>query len=174
MAVKKKVVKVTRFGFASNEEDVTIEFSDREFRVQGSCIGGPIIYAIDDKLAPTIPLGAKLLVNVSVTSVDQDGCYVFLKDAPDSFDIAMVELRDDGTIRYTSDKEFPQILPDLSGKELVGQVWEAQVLTMIEDLGTANAELPLTPKALRPMVQVWFPLWTDATPNWAPIPIGEA
>lgn len=56
-----------------------------------------MIFATDDLLELEVPKGARLLVNEKKTKVDENGCYVFRKtDGGAGFDIAIVELLDDG------------------------------------------------------------------------------
>ena len=156
----------TRFAFGPDEEDITIHYTSRRFEVRGKDIAGPIIYAFDDKLAPDIPKGAKLLVNSNAKTVDKDGVYVFRKAGTDCFDIALVERLEDGTYRYVSDKENPETVTDISKLDLVGRVWEAQVIVEIADGGVAGDEhTPSRKGDPNKKYKVWFPLWTDVSPK---------
>ena len=115
----------------------------------------------DDLLEPEVPKGARLLVNEKKTKVDKNGCYVFRKtDGGAGFDIAIVELLDDGAYRYTYDNKKPEIRSDLSGLELIGQVWEAQTMVEIADGGAVGDGKLVPPKDPNKKFNMWFPFWT--------------
>lgn len=154
---------VTRFGCGPDDEDITIHFyeSQGRFEVQNKDIAGPMIFAMDDLLEPEVPKGARLLVNEKKTKVDENGCYVFRKtDGSEGFDIAIVELLDDGAYRYTYDSKKSEIRSDLSELELIGQVWEAQTMVEIADGGTVGDGKLVPPKDPNKKFKVWFPFWT--------------
>ena len=158
-----KTSSVTRFGHGPGEEDITIDYIDnRRFEVRGKNISGPMIVAMDDSLEPDVPMGARLLVNEQHNTVDKKGCYVFRKsDGGEGFDIALIEPLKEGSYRYIYDKTKPQILADLSGMELVGPVWEIQVLVEIDEYETpANGSIRFDKNA-RKKVRLWFPIRTD-------------
>lgn len=124
-------------------------------------IDGPMIFATDNWLEPEVPKGARLLVNEKKTKVDENGCYVFRKtDGSEGFDIAIVELLDDGAYRYTYDSKKPEIRSDLSELELIGQVWKAQTMVEIADEGTIGDGKLVPPKDPNKKFKVWFPFWT--------------
>ena len=155
----------TRFGHGPDEEDITIDyFDEKRFEVRGKNIAGPMIVALDGSLAPEVPKGARLLVNERQTEVNKRGIYVFRKaNGGKGFDIAIVEPLEDGTFRYVYDKANPQILSDLSGMELVGRVWEIQMLTEIDEYQTAANGSVRFNKDARKKVKLWFPVRTDDT-----------
>lgn len=80
------------------------------------------------------------------------------------FDIAIVEPLEDGTFRYVYDKANPEILKNLSGLELVGHVWEIQMLTEIDEYQTAANGSVRFNKADRKKVKLWFPILTKDVP----------
>lgn len=124
-------------------------------------IDGPMIFATDNWLEPEVPKGARLLVNEKKTKVDENGCYVFRRiDGSKRCDIAIVELLDDGTYRYTYANKKPEIRSDLSELELIGQVWEAQTMVEIADGGTIGNGKLVPPKDPNEKFKVWFPFWT--------------
>lgn len=45
--------------------------------------------------------------------------------------------------------------------ELVGRVWEIQMLTEIDEFKTAANGSVRFNKAVRKKVKLWFPIWTD-------------
>lgn len=158
-----KGTSVTRSGCGPDDEDITIHFyeSQGRFEVQNKDIAGPMIFATDDLLEPEVPKGARLLVNEKKTKVDENGCYVFRKtDGSEGFDIAIVELLDDGAYRYTYDSKKSEIRSDLSELELIGQVWEAQTMVEIADGGTIGNGKLVPPKDPNEKFKVWFPFWT--------------
>lgn len=161
----KRISSTTRFAQGNDDEDITIDYFEKRFEVRGKGIAGPIILATDAKLAPEIPEGSRLLVNANNTVVEHSGCFVLRK--PDqSYDIALIERGSDGTYRYTSDKDHPEILSDLSSLDFVGRVWEAQALTPIRELGTVGDGWTRQKFEEEPekIVMMWFPLWTDKFP----------
>ena len=163
--IEQSIEKVTRFGLNPGEEDVTIEFYDKEFKVEGTDIAGPILYVGEQSPDPEyVPQGSKLLVNASVTAFDKDGCFVLRTGEQNKFEIAVVEKQEDGTFLYTVEKDKPQVLNDLSEKEFVGRVWEVQTLREIEEIGSANSDKPFDPDAPKKKVRLWFPLWSDGDP----------
>lgn len=155
----------TRFGHGPDEEDITIDyFDEKRFEVRGKDIAGPIIIAMDASLDPDVPKGARLLVNGRQTEVNQRGIYVFRRaNRSKGFDIAIVEPLEDGTFRYVYDKANPEILKNFSGMELVGRVWEIQMLTEIDEFKTAANGSVRFNKAERKKVKLWFPVQTDDT-----------
>lgn len=158
-----KGTSVTRFGYGPDDEDITIHFYEDQgrFEVKNKDIAGPMIFATDDLLEPEVPKGARLLVNEKKTKVDKNGCYVFRKtDGGAGFDIAIVELLDDGAYRYTYDNKKPEIRSDLSGLELIGQVWEAQTKVEIADGGAVGDGKLVPPKDPNKKFNMWFPFWT--------------
>lgn len=158
-----KGTSVTRFGYGPDDEDITIHFYEGQgrFEVKNKDIAGPMIFATDDLLEPEVPKGARLLVNEKKTKVDKNGCYVFRKtDGGAGFDIAIVELLDDGAYRYTYDNKKPEIRSDLSGLELIGQVWEAQTKVEIADGGAVGDGKLVPPKDSNKKFNMWFPFWT--------------
>ncbi len=163
METKGKKTFTTRFGAGPDDEDITIEYYDKEFEVKGIDVAGPIIYATDGKLDPETPQGAKLLVNANA-AIDRDGFYVFRDTGTQAFDIAIVEHLEDGTHRYTSDKAHPQIITNLSQLNLVGRVWEIQILVEIDHYDMAdNGTVDLSKKSAQ-KAKVWWPVWTDDLP----------
>lgn len=75
-----------------------------------------------------------------------------------------MEHLEDGTYRYTSDKAHPQILTDLSQLNLVGRVWEIQVLVEIDQYDMSdNGKVDLSKESAQ-KVKVWWPVWTDDLP----------
>ena len=54
-----------------------------------------------------------------------------------------------------------KIRSDLSGMELIGRVWEIQMLTEIDEFKTAANGSVRFNKAARKKVKLWFPIWTD-------------
>ena len=148
---------------AAVEEDITIDyFDEKRFEVRGKNIAGPLIVALDSSLDPDVPKGARLLVNERQTEVNKRGIYVFRRaNRSKGFDIAIVEPLGDGSFRYVYDKANPQILSDLSGMELVGRVWEIQMLTEIDEFKTAANGSVRFNKAERKKVKLWFPIWTE-------------
>ena len=144
-----KGTSVTRFGYGPDDEDITIHFYEGQgrFEVKNKDIAGPMIFATDDLLEPEVPKGARLLVNEKKTKVDENGCYVFRRI-------------DDGTYRYTYANKKPEIRSDLSGLELIGQVWEAQTMVEIADGGTVGDGKLVPPKDPNKKFKVWFPFWT--------------
>lgn len=156
------VSTTTRFGHGPGEEDITIDhFDNRRFEVRGKNIAGPMIVAMDASLDPDVPKGSRLLVNERQTEVNERGIYVLRNNGCKGFDIAIVEPLEDGTFRYVYDKANPQIRSDLSGMELVGRVWEIQMLTEIDEFKTAANGSVRFNKAVRKKVKLWFPIWTD-------------
>lgn len=156
------VSTTTRFGHGPGEEDITIDhFDNRRFEVRGKNIAGPMIVAMDASLDPDVPKGSRLLVNERQTEVNERGIYVFRNNGCKGFDIAIVEPLEDGTFRYVYDKANPQIRSDLSGMELIGRVWEIQMLTEIDEFKTAANGSVRFNKAARKKVKLWFPIWTD-------------
>lgn len=124
-------------------------------------ISGPMIFATEDLLKPDVPKGARLLVTENKTAIDENSCYVFHKaNGNKGFDIAIVELLDDGVYRYTYDNKKPEIRSDLSGLELIGQVWEAQTKVEIADGGTVGDGKLVPPKDPNKKFNMWFPFWT--------------
>ena len=159
-----KGTSVTRFGYGPDDEDITIHFYEGQgrFEVKNKDIAGPMIFATDDLLEPEVPKGARLLVNEKKTKVDKNGCYVFRKtDGGAGFDIAIVEPLEDGTLRYVYDKANPEILKNLSGLELVGRVWEIQMLTEIDEFVVPANSGKLFNKDARKKVKLGFLIWTD-------------
>lgn len=163
MEPKGKKTFTTRFAAGPDDEDITIEYYDKEFEVKDKGVAGPIIYATDGKLDPEIPQGAKLLVNANA-AIDKDGFYVFRDTGTQTFDIAIVEHLDNSTYRYTSDKAHPQILTDLSQLNLVGRVWEIQVLVEIDHYDMSDRGTVDLSKEAAQKVKVWWPAWTDDLP----------
>jgi hypothetical protein len=158
-----KGTSVTRFGNGPDDEDITIHFYESlgRFEVKNKDITGPMIFATGDLLEPEVPKGARLLVNEKKTTIDENGCYVFRKtDGSEGFDIAIVELLDNGAYRYTYDSKKPEIRSDLSGLELIGQVWETQTMVEIADGGTVGDGKLVPPKDPNKKFKVWFPFWT--------------
>ena len=164
MATDLHASKTTRFDYGPNDEDITIIYrdSDKEFEVQDKGITGPILHAMDDAFDPEIPQGARLLVDANTASVDKPGFYVFRKSGSErSFDIAFVQKLDDGSYRYALDKEHPEILADLNNRQLVGRVWEAQIIVEIKDGGTVGDNwTPHDSSQEDKFFKVWWPLWT--------------
>lgn len=80
------------------------------------------------------------------------------------FDIAIVEPLEDGTFRYVYDKANPEIFKNFSGLELVGRVWEIQMLTEIDEFKTAANGSVLCNKDARKKVKLWFPICTEDAP----------
>ena len=152
----------TRFAHGPGTEDITIDyFDEKRFEVRGKNIAGPLIIAMDASLDPEVPKGARLLVNARQTEVDKRGIYVFRRtNRSKGFDIAIVEPLEDGTLRYVYDKANPEILKNLSGLELVGHVWEIQMLTEIDEYQTAANGSVRFNKDARKKVKLWFPIWT--------------
>lgn len=152
----------TRFAHGSGTEDITIDyFDEKRFEVRGKNIAGPLIIAMDASLDPDVPKGARLLVNERQTEVNKRGIYVFRRaNRSKGFDIAIVEPLEDGTFRYVYDKANPEILKNLSGLELVGHVWEIQMLTEIDEYQTAANGSVRFNKDARKKVKLWFPIWT--------------
>lgn len=70
----------------------------------------------------------------------------------------------DGTFRYVYDKANPEILKNLSGLELVGRVWEIQMLTEIDEFKTATNGSVRFNKADQKKIKLWFPIWTKDVP----------
>ena len=156
------VSTTTRFGHGPDEEDITIDyFDEKRFEVHGKNIAGPMIVALDGSLAPEVPKGARLLVNERHTEVNERGIYVFRNNVCKGFDIAIIEPLEDGAFRYVYDNANPQIHSDLSGMELVGRVWEIQMLTEIDEYQTAANGSVRFNKAERKKIKLWFPIWTD-------------
>lgn len=155
----------TRFAHGPGTEDITINyFDERRFEVRGKNIAGPLIIAMDASLDPEVPKGARLLVNARQTEVNKRGIYVFRRaNRSKGFDIAIVEPLEDGTLRYVYDKANPEILKNFSGLELVGRVWEIQMLTEIDEYQTAANGSVRFNKAERKKVKLWFPVQTDDT-----------
>ena len=77
------------------------------------------------------------------------------------FDIAIVEPLEDGTFRYVYDKANPEMLKNLSGLELVGRVWEIQMLTEIYEFVVPANSGKLFNKDARKKVKLGFLIWTD-------------
>lgn len=152
----------TRFAHGPGTEDITIDyFDEKRFEVRGKNIAGPLIIAMDASLDPEVPKGARLLVNARQTEVNKRGIYVFRRtNRSKGFDIAIVEPLEDGTLRYVYDKANPEILKNLSGLELVGHVWEIQMLTEIDEYQTAANGSVRFNKDARKKVKLWFPIWT--------------
>lgn len=152
----------TRFAHGPGTEDITIDyFDEKRFEVRGKNIAGPLIIAMDASLDPKVPKGARLLVNARQTEVNKRGIYVFRRtNRSKGFDIAIVEPLEDGTLRYVYDKANPEILKNLSGLELVGHVWEIQMLTEIDEYQTAANGSVRFNKDARKKVKLWFPIWT--------------
>ena len=67
---------------------------------------------------------------------------------------------DDGVYRYTYDNKKPEIRSDLSGLELIGQVWEAQTKVEIADGGAVGDGKLVPPKDPNKKFNMWFPFWT--------------
>lgn len=154
----------TRFAHGPGTEDITIDyFDEKRFEVRGKNIAGPLIIAMDASLDPEVPKGARLLVNARQTEVNKRGIYVFRRaNRSKGFDIAIVEPLEDGTFRYVYDKANPEILKNFSGLELVGRVWEIQMLTEIDEYQTAANGSVRFSKDARKKVKLWFPIWTEA------------
>lgn len=153
----------TRFAHGSGTEDITIDyFDEKRFEVRGKNIAGPLIIAMDASLDPEVPKGARLLVNARQTEVNKRGIYVFRRaNRSKGFDIAIVEPLEDGSFRYVCDKANPEILKNFSGIELVGRVWEIQMLTEIDEYQTAANGSVRFSKDARKKVKLWFPIWTE-------------
>ena len=153
----------TRFAHGSGTEDITIDyFDEKRFEVRGKNIAGPLIIAMDASLDPEVPKGARLLVNARQTEVNKRGIYVFRRaNRSKGFDIAIVEPLEDGTLRYVYDKANPEILKNLSGLELVGRVWEIQMLTEIDEFVVPSNSGKLFNKDACKKVKLWFPIWTE-------------
>lgn len=153
----------TRFAHGPGTEDITIDyFDEKRFEVRGKNIAGPLIIAMDASLDPEVPKGARLLVNARQTEVNKRGIYVFRRtNRSKGFDIAIVEPLEDGTLRYVYDKANPEILKNFSGIELVGRVWEIQMLTEIDEYQTAANGSVRFSKDARKKVKLWFPIWTE-------------
>lgn len=153
----------TRFAHGSGMEDITIDyFDEKRFEVRGKNIAGPLIIAMDASLDPEVPKGARLLVNARQTEVNKRGIYVFRRaNRSKGFDIAIVEPLEDGTLRYVYDKANPEILKNLSGLELVGRVWEIQMLTEIDEFVVPANSGKLFNKDACKKVKLWFPIWTE-------------
>mgnify|MGYP000890121862 CR=1 FL=1 len=154
----------TRFGHGPDEEEVTIDyFDEKRFEVRGKDIAGPLIVAMDASLDPDVPKGARLLMNERQTEVNRRGIYVFRRaNRSKGFDIAIVEPLEDCTFRCVYDKANPEIFKNLSGLELVGRVWEIQMLTEIDEFKTAANGSVRFNKAESKKVKLWFPIWTEA------------
>ena len=102
-------------------------------------------------------------MNARQTEVNKRGIYVFRRaNRCKGFDIAIVEPLEDGTFRYVYDKANPEILKNFSGLELVGRVWEIQMLTEIDEYQTAANGSVRFSKDARKKVKLWFPIWTEA------------
>lgn len=116
-------------------------------------------------LDPDLPKETRLLANGRQTEVNKHGIYVFRRaNRSKGFDIAIVEPLEDGTFRYVYDKANPEILKNLSGLELVGHVWEIQMLTEIDEYQTAANGSVRFNKADRKKVKLWFPILTKDVP----------
>ena len=153
----------TRFARGPGTEDITIDYFDKKrFEVRGKNSARPLLIAMDDSLDPDVPKGARLLVNERQTEVNKRGIYVFQRDnRSKGFDIAIVEPLEDGTFRYVYDKANPEMLKNLSGLELVGRVWEIQMLTEINEFVVPANSGKLFNKDARKKVKLGFLIWTD-------------
>lgn len=153
----------TRFAHGPGTEDITIDyFDEKRFEVRGKDIAGPLIIAMDASLDPDVPKGARLLVNARQTEVNKRGIYVFRRaNRCKGFDIAIVEPLEDGTFRYVYDKANPEILKNFSGLELVGRVWEIQMLMEIDEFVVPANSGKLFNKDARKKVKLWFPIGAE-------------
>lgn len=166
--IEKEPIRTTRFGRHRGEEDITIEFSadGHAFSVKGKNIGGRIVQAMDDALAPEIPKGSLLLVDEKTTSIEKDGLFVFDQSVLGGCDIAFVEKLKDGRYRYTSDYKAPKILSDLSSLKLIGRVWEVEGRVPFKTLSGEKTEDGGIKVREVKVSMIWLPIWPREHMFW--------
>lgn len=113
-------------------------------------------------LDPDFPKETRLLANGRQTEVNKRG--IRRANRSKGFDIAIVEPLEDGTFRYVYDKANPEMLKNFSGLELVGRVWQIQMLSEIDEYQTAANGSVLCNKDARKKVKLWFPICTEDAP----------